>query len=396
MQAISVIAQLKKKKPSAGYIIIRGYMHRKPVKAISTGYVIRPDHWDAHNRRVIDTAPNAELINVALQQKLQTIQAELLRREIAQQPIDKGTLAMIITGGNTSDFSQYAKKVIESKKLKDGDGYNVDTKRRYQQEINRLNEFQDPVLFKHITASFLERYKTWMQSDSMHPNSIWKALASLRMVWNEAIREKIIPEQNNPFKAFKVGRYKRDTGKIKYLQLHDIDAIESMLISRAKELELITLQIGWRFLFMCVSGLRISDAKLLNDQFLTASDFIEFRPYKTRRTDNKARIPIGNDRQKRYLQNTLSYALPEKKELNDFRSLFNTELRMIAQLAGISQPVTSHHARHTMGAFLVDGSVDNKAAKEILGVKTDEVMNTYLHLKQSKLISESKKLDGVF
>lgn len=260
-----------------------------------------------------------------------------------------------------------------------------------------MQQFKSSITFKDITPDFLERYKRWMQDieidgAKLHANSIWKALATVRMFWHVAIKEQIIPESNNPFKVFKVGRYKRELKKIKYLKLAEIDAIETVLLS--KPLDVVTLQVGWRFLFMCVSGLRISDARLLTDQFLKG-DMIEFTPYKTRRSDNAAQVPMINERQQRYLQRTLSYPLPEKP-LNDLRDLFNAELRLLVQLAGITQHVTSHFARHTMGSFLVDSSIDTKVAKQILGVKTDEVMNTYMHLKDSKILSEGKKLDGVF
>ena len=49
-----------------------------------------------------------------------------------------------------------------------------------------------------------------------------------------------------------------------------------------------------------------------------------------------------------------------------------------------------------MGSFLVDGGVEEKAAMSILGVKSNKVIKTYLHLKQSKLVSEANKLKNVF
>jgi site-specific recombinase XerD len=401
MQNISVIAQLKKKNGS-GYIFIRAFINRKPVKAASTGYRIDPVHWDIKNHRVVDSGPNASLINLYLQQKLQFIQAEILKREISQQRIDKRTLGMIITGGNTADFILYARQVIRTKKFADGSEYTLATKNRYEQEITRLEQFRSSINFKDITPEFLDEYKKWMQAQTkengqkkLHPNSIWKALGTIRMVWNEAAREKMITEVHSPFRDFKVGTYKRDIEKIKYLELAHIDMIESVLISRADYLDRLTLQVGWRFLFMCVTGMRISDARLFTDRLLKGSDILEFQPYKTRRSANTAQVPIANERQQRYLQKTLAYSIPIK-ELGTMRKMFNDELRVIAQLAGIMIRVTSHVGRHTMGSFLVDGNVDHKAAKAILGVKSDDVMNTYMHLKASKLLSEGKKLDAVF
>ena len=122
---------------------------------------------------------------------------------------------------------------------------------------------------------------------------------------------------------------------------------------------------------------------------------MEFSPYKTRRSGNKAQVPISNDRQQRYLQITLNLSFPIKN-LDYARQIFNEELVLISQMAGIGMHITSHVGRHSMGSFLVDGSIDNKAAQAILGVKSDEVLRTYMHLKKSKLVSEAEKLDRIF
>lgn len=403
MASISIIPQLKKKANSkTGTIIIRGFFNRVPVKALSTGYQVRQDHWDQQNRRVKDSAPNAALINICLQNKLQQIQGELLKKEMASQQIDGTTLAMLISGGSNIDFIDYCRQVINERKLKDGNGYDQSTKNRYLSEVKRLQQYLPKITFKEITAPWLTQYREWLQnSDSkngtgkIHSNSIWKALSFVRMVWHEAVQQKIISSAGDPFKNFRVGKYKRVIEKIKYLKIDQIDAIEKMLIERESFLDLLTLQIGWRFLFMCVTGLRISDAWQLSDIIIKGSFLMEFSPHKTRRSGNRAQVPIANERQQRYLQKTLQFSFP-KKSMSYTLFLFNRELRIIAQLAGINMHITSHVGRHSMGSFLVDGSIDSKAAQVILGVKSDEVMKTYLHLKETKLLSEASKLDAVF
>lgn len=404
MKDVIIIPTLRTKKGStAAIIVIRGYFKRTPVKAISTGYKIQSDQWDAQNRRVKDTAPNADLINVCLQQKLQSIQAEILKREIAQQEVNEVTLATLISGGINIDFLQYSLQVIEDKKLKDGKPYGSGTKKRYHQEVRRLKQYRDKIAFKDITVHWLTEYSNWLHTCSylkvdekrLHSNSIWKALSFIRMVWHEAVKQKIIADTQKPFNAFQVGNYKRVIKKIKYLNIEQVDAIEKMLIERNDSLLPRTLQVGWRFLFMCVSGLRISDAWQLPD-IIIKGFMMEFNPHKTKRSGNTAQIPVSNERQQRYLQKTLEVSFYKVKTLEYARELFNEELRLIGRLAGIDMHITSHVGRHSMGSFLVDSSIDNKAAKLILGVKSDEVIRTYMHLKESKLISEAKKLDGVF
>lgn len=159
-------------------------------------------------------------------------------------------------------------------------------------------------------------------------------------------------------------------------------------------MEKLTISVGWRFLAMCVSGIRISDAMNLDDMKFNDAGNLELIPYKTRRYGNTAQIPIVSQRQKKYIGKTLEHKLPQR-DAKSFRKIFNDHLKILCALAQIKS-VTSHAGRHTMGSFLVDAGVQEKAAMAMLGVKSDKVIKTYLHLKQSKLLSEAEKLKRVF
>ncbi len=135
----------------------------------------------------------------------------------------------------------------------------------------------------------------------LHPNSIYKALSFFRMVYNYAIKKGVFKPEINPFQQFELGYYEENTGNIKYLELQQVDALEKALNEKKEMMQDITYRIGWCFLAMCVSGMRISDAMVLNDMIFNDAGDIEFRPHKTRRYGNKAHIPIRNDRQRKPL-----------------------------------------------------------------------------------------------
>jgi integrase len=146
---------------------------------------------------------------------------------------------------------------------------------------------------------------------------------------------------------------------------------------------------------MCVSGMRISDAMILDQYMFNDAGYLEFKPHKTIRHDNTAQIPITTERQRRYFE----WSLRDNFEITspkNFRTTFNIHLKILAAKAGVNINLTSHVGRHTMGSFLVDGGVEEKAAMSILGVKSNKVIKTYMHLKQSKLVSEANKLKNVF
>jgi len=132
----------------------------------------------------------------------------------------------------------------------------------------------------------------------------------------------------------------------------------------------------------------------LDEGFINDAGYLDFTPFKTRRHGNTAQVPIVNDRQKRYLSKTFELPLPIKNH-KSFRTDFNDHLKIIEAMSETTIHLTSHVGRHTMGSFLVDGDVTEKSAMVMLGVKSDRVIKTYMHLKQSKLISEANKLNNV-
>lgn len=357
------------------------------------------DQWDEKRRQVKFTFPNASLINTLIDKDIAKHRTFFLKREAFDMPINNEIIKLYLNSDSSMEnFYEYALTVIDTKLLKDGKPFSEDSKRRYRDEVRRAIEFQEVLYFHQLDAKWLSSYKEWLQNThlkkdktKLHPNSIWKAFSFIRMIYNYAIKKGVISPAVNPFTQFEVGSCEVDMDKIKYLERHEVDALEKVLIEKRDLIPDLTYRIGWRFLSMCVLGMRISDAMYLDEAYFNDAGDLEFTPYKTRRHGNKAQVPITAERQKRYIQMTLQNKL-SSTDHKSFRTTFNINLKILAPLAGIKINLTSHIGRHTTGSFLVDGNVENRSAKAILGVKSDKVMEIYLHLKQNKLRSEAEKL----
>jgi integrase len=405
MEAINIYPELQKHRVNSqglAPIIIRFDFNRKHLGTENTGDKIKPEHWDQSTKRVKSQNPNAELINLKLENKINRHKNFILKRQAFGLTITSEILKQYLKSNSSYEsFYSYAETVIEKKKLKDGQPYSDDSKRRYRDEIKRLMQFKTELQFHQITTTLLEDYRVWLTNDykkkdgkKLEKNSIWKALGFIRMIYNEAIKDEVILPEGNPFKQFKVGGYEINTTKVKFLEKFELEALEQTLITRS-DLSEVAVKVGWRFLFMCVSGMRISDAMRLDDYLITEDGTLQFKPHKTRRHDNTATIPMSTDRQKRYLKMTLQHEF-KNVDPKSFRSTFNNHLKILAALSGISINLTSHVGRHTMGGFIVDAGIEDKPAMAMLGIKSTKVIKTYLHLKKDKLQSESEKLKNVF
>lgn len=382
-------------------IIIRFDFKRKHICTDNLGQKVKPEFWDHSTKRVKTKCPNSALLNALLENSLNRHKNFILKRQTFGLPLTKEIIKQYLLSNSAyENFYEYAEKVVNEKKLKDGKPYTEDSKRRYMDEIKRMMQYKTELHFNQVNVSFLNDYKAWLQNvylkkdkSKLEHNSIWKALGFIRMVYNEAIRNEIILPDGNPFKQFKVGGYKENIAKIKYLELSEVEIIETELLTNQNISEL-TKRIGWRFLSMCVSGMRISDAMLLDDYFFNDAGDLQFTPQKTRRHQNTAQIPITTERQRRYFEITLANKLPTTNA-KSFRTTFNIHLKILAAAAGLNINLTSHVGRHTMGAFIVDAGIETKPAMAMFGVRSKKTIETYLHLKSDKLRLEADKLENV-
>jgi len=378
-------------------IVICITINNKPVAYEPLHKRVLLSDWDPEKRKVKD-----DLLNSLIKKRIAELEEIFIKKMLADESITGPMVKKILAGEHQpKNFFEYAEYIINNKTLADGLPYNDDTRRRYRDEIKRLKQFQPHLFLSDITTPFLNQYRKWLLNDyrkkdktKLHKNSIWKTFGFIRMIWRCADKDRLVKHENNPFQNFEVGSFETDLQKIKYLELSQLEIIEQTLITKESLMDPFTIRVGWRFLAMCVFGLRISDAMRLDEGFINDAGYLDFTPFKTRRHGNTAQVPIVNDRQKRYLSKTFELPLPAKNH-KSFRTDFNDHLKIITAMSGISIHLTSHVGRHTMGSFLVDGDVTEKSAMVMLGVKSDRVIKTYMHLKQSKLISEANKLNNV-
>jgi integrase/recombinase XerD len=404
MDAFNIYPELqswRKNKQGLSSIVLIIDLNGKHIARDPINHKIAVAFWDNDTKRVKSKYPNAMLINSIIENKINRHNNFILKRQAFNLPMNKEVFVQYVNNSSTFEsFYTYAETVIETKKLKDGKGYDTDTKRRYRDEIKRMMQFKPELSFHQITLQYLNQYKQWLQNEylkedatPLHKNSIWKALGFIRMVYNCAIKDEVILPDSNPFKRFSVGSYEQDIKKIKFIDTKDMDRLEEVL-KTDDSLPDITKKIGWRFLCMCVTGMRISDAMRLDEYFFNDNGDLQFNPHKTRRHGNTATLPITWDRQRRYLEISMQHKFTNTNP-KTFRTTFNDNLKVLAALAKIKINLTSHVGRHSMGSFLVDANVDTLPAMQMLGVKSKNVIKTYMHLKQEKLKSEAEKLSGL-
>lgn len=74
----------------------------------------------------------------------------------------------------------------------------------YRDTRNRLTEFKSNIYFKDINLRFLEDFEKHLQDKGNSTNSIGIYMRTLRAIYNKAVSEDLIKEENYPFKKYKI------------------------------------------------------------------------------------------------------------------------------------------------------------------------------------------------
>lgn len=349
-----------------GSVVIKVYVDRKTAKVINLGIKITEEQWNEADRKIVKH-PNAKLLNQKIKNKVLELEREITRAELLGVTLTEGKVKQIAEGRKvTTNFYEWAEPWIDEKYR------NRDTRDAMLSDLNKLKAFAPKLQFGDIDAGFLTRYHNYMIYDLGNKgNTPWKGLKFIRTMLYDAAG--LAPQ--NPFKdrSFKMPRY-QETHK-DGLYISECDQIEKLF---DQEVPVLVKIVAAKFLFMCYSGLRISDAKkfsvaehIQNDERLIID---------TQKEGVRVNLKL-HSRLIRALERIRS--LPEKS-LSDQK--MNEWLKLVGAAANIDRIVlTNHVGRHTWGCILAEMNIPVDIAQKLLGHKKRESTLLYYKLRQKKL-----------
>jgi len=372
----SIIAQLKKKKKEHTHatIIIRGYYSRQPVASVSTGQVIQVEHWDPVKRLLKPSAPSAILINTLIQTKLQHMKNELLKKEIMGGKVNRQQVIKAVRQiDDSKDFYRFCWQQISLYE-------SSETKRTYNTEVTKMQQFAPTLSFADIDYGFLTRYKKYMQVKLQNqPNTIWKSFKFLNTMINRAVKCGGIIDEN-PFAEFNRGKYEQN--KRTWLEISDCDKIENNLHLITDEF---TRKVAIYFLLMAYSGMRFTDAMRFDPAVHVEDGWLTMQYQKFGTTvHNKIW-----DRLSRVVEQI------KNNRISTTNKTFNLHLKTVAGICGIDMKIRAHMARHTMGGILAEKGIPVEHAQLILGHKDIKSTWIYYHVKKKNVEVAMDMLNGM-
>lgn len=327
----------------------------RKVKYISTGISLLPKEWNG--RCIIsrlDCVRLQDRLNLIIENIQRVINDMMKEGFISLQEIPSRLFALEKENMSFLDFCEDRCEVRQH-------GLSGMTIKRYEHFMDFLKKWNKIVWFTDITDIKILELDRYLISKNLKPSSRWNNYHRfLNSFILDAINEGYV--QRNPYRWLRIDK-EHNTGSIdKYLTKEEFDAIKNLdrlTPSLEHVRDLFVLQV-----YTCMAYV----------------DLIAFDPNNIQ-TDSKGRSLYIANRGKTNVEFTI-LLLPDAIEIlkkYDYRlpvisnQKYNDYLKIIAHMAYVNKPITSHWARHTGATLLLNAGVDMEIVAKVLGHSSTKI-----------------------
>ena len=243
--------------------------------------------------------------------------------------------------------------------------------------------------FDMMDDTLICQYESYMRISNLCRNTTSFYLRILRSVYNRAVDDELT-KQNNPFKRVYTGVDK--TSK-RAISLKEIKKIKDLDLSNAPTLDFARDMFMFSFYMRGMSFIDIAYLKKKN----ISNGFVV---YNRRKTGQQLVVKWEKDMEnivsKHYNRNS-DFLLPiitmqdgtERKQYLNKMLLVNRHLKEIAELAGVSIPLTMYVARHSWASIAQSKNIPMKAISLGMGHDNEETTRIYLASIQTNIIDNA-------
>lgn len=266
------------------------------------------------------------------------------------------------------------------------------THKRYEVTLRKIEAFikaqcsKSDIPLNELTYKFIADFEFHLKTiDKLDHNTAMKYIKNVKKIVNVAVKNQWLDK--NPFLTFKCTT--KEVVK-EFLIQAEIETLREKKFP-AKRLE----EVRDIFIFSCYTGYSFSDVQKFSPKHISlgidGQKWIITQRIKTESTSNVPLLPIAEELIEKYK------AHPEcvsKDRLFPVKSnqKVNTYLKEIADLCGITKPLTFHIARHTFATTItLSNGVPIESVSSMLGHRSIRTTQIYAKVVQKK-VSEDMKL----
>lgn len=369
---------IKKDGTAAIYALV--YISGKSIK-INTGVSHPFTQIDQEEKKVKGKGKEVKDKNLMIERCLSAINEIMVRYRLQHKKLTPELLKQeYFNPTNYLDFyAWFDAKLKERLKNKE---ITASSERHQRVLYNKLKEFRENLSFAEIDLKFLTSFRGHLRKKNS-PNTVQKTFAYLSAYLNIAVRESII--DNNPLEFMKLSRVETT---IVYLTEDELKKLWAVYQKQSLAGNLhVTLR---HFLFMCFTGVRVSDLKRLMKDHVKANQ-LKFIPYKTRTKKQKeVTIPL--------VSRAIQLITDENSDLPYLFKCYsdqkmNSYLKRIAETCNIKKPIRNHAGRHTFATLFLEKTSDVATLQRLLNHTNISETMKYVHLSTKKIADQMQSFD---
>lgn len=379
-------------KGAVYYQIIR----ERKVRQYPTEYKIFPSEWD-DKRSMVTTTRISERRSLILSIR-ERIRWDIERLTKIDRKLDADCMPYT-PDDIIEEFNRYAHEYslfnfMESIIAKLKQNGKVRTSETYKSTLNSFKKFRhdEDIMLDCLTSEIMEAYEAWHHNRGVAPNTISFYTRILRAVYNRAVDGDII-ENRNPFRHVYTGVDKTVKRALPLPAIRKIKALDLTLtptLDYARDMFLLSF---------CLRGMSFIDMAYLKKTDLKNGYVI----YRRRKTGQQLVIEWTKEMQMildKYPENKSDYLLPiiRNPEVNErctYRNVgynINHNLKRIAEMVGITIPLTLYVARHSWASAARAKGIPLSVISEGMGHDSEATTQIYLASLDTSIVDRANSL----
>lgn len=371
-------------------------IHERKVRQLNTEYHVKPDEWD-ENRSMVITKQSSERKTLILSLR-ERIRWDVERLTKIAKKLENEGIAYS-ADDVIDEFKRYANEYslfnyMESLIVKFKQNGKTRTSETYTATLNSFKKFRkdEDLTLDCLTSEIMEAYEAWHKAKGNSPNTISFYTRILRAVYNRAIEEEIT-ENKNPFKRVYTGV---DKTVKRAVPLDAVRKMKNLDLSLTPRLEFARDMFLMSFYLRGISFIDLAHLKKtdLKNGYLS---------YRRRKTSQLLTIEWTNDMQillDKYPENPTEYLMPiitrsDVNPRNTYRNVgynINHNLKQIAQMTGITIPLTMYVARHSWASAARAKGIPLSVISEGMGHDSEATTQIYLASLETSVVDKANSL----
>ena len=371
-----------KKKDGTCAVYILVHIENKSLK-FPTGITVDPLKFDHQKSRIKGASKDIKDKNLIIDKSLALINDIEVRYRLQQKELTADLLKREwINPSRRIDFYAFFDEAIKERKGDIADS----TMNQHKSAIEKLKRFKPKLAFSEIDHEFIESYRRWLKAapQSNDINTIYTALKNFKTYVSIAKRKGVI--EVSPFNQYSIKCAKTDRT---FLTEQELESVWKLYLKNyCIDSDQLVLR---HFLFMCFTGLRISDFKALTGDNIV-SDILVYSPIKTRNAKKiTVKVPL-NSYALRLISDEASKTMKLFNHMSEQK--MNVKIKEIVKIVKIRKEITNHCARHTFATIWINKTKDVAGLQKMLGHSDISMTMIYVHITDHMVNEEMQNFDS--